>query len=126
MESFLSPSDIVSLEGDVGDAWATGLAIQEGGTEVVFAFIDAMTQERTYTAPQTVTIAWPKGNPKVLRDVSGEEATVDVYLKHPEPFDCKKGYTFGFGPVGEEQRGKILMVYPASLGIVRAIATLST
>lgn len=125
MESFIPPSGVAELKGVVLDAWATGVAIQEGGTELVFAYYHPETQERTYTAPQTVTISWPKGSPQVLQDASGEEASVDVILRAPAPFDCQRGYTFGFGPEGAEQRGEVLVVYPPRLGMVRAVATLS-
>jgi hypothetical protein len=125
MESFLSPADIASLRNDVGDAWETGRQLQEGGTVIVFAYVDPITQEREYTDPQTVTIIFPQGDTKVMQDATGEEVSVDAYLKHPEPFDCRRGYTFGYGPEGEERRGEILMVYPAKLGIVRAVAHLS-
>lgn len=125
MPSFLSPDDVASLTGEVLNAWDTSKEIQEGGTVIVFAHTDPITQNRVYSDPQTVTISFPRGAPQVLQDASGEEVTVAIRLKHPEPFDCKRGYTFGYGPEGEEQRGEILAVYPARLGMVRAAASLS-
>jgi hypothetical protein len=126
MESFLSPADISSLREDVGDAWETSRQMQEGGVTIVFAYTDPETQERQYTDPQTVTIRYPKaGLPRVVADVTGEDVTVNMIIKHPEPFDCKRGYTFGYGPEGEEKRGEILVVYDPVLGIVRADAHLS-
>jgi hypothetical protein len=126
MESFLSPADIAGLREDVGDAWETSRQMQEGGHTLVFAYVDPETQERLYTDPQTVTVRFPKtGAPRVVQDATGEEVTVNMILKHPEPFNCKRGYTFGFGPEDEEKRAEILVVYEPVLGIVRADAHLS-
>jgi hypothetical protein len=126
MESFLSPSDIAALRDDVGDAWETSRQLQDGGVTIVFAYTDPETQNRMYTAPQVVTIRYPKtGAPRVVADASGEDVTVNMIIKHPVPFNCKRGYTFGFGPEGEEKRGEILVVYDPVLGIVRADAHLS-
>ena len=125
-ESFFTPADVLDLEDLMTDAFATGIALQDGGFTVAFSRYTESTDAYVQTAPQLVEVEVEDGIPTQVTTASGSVATVNGWLSRPLPFDVEVGDTFGYGPAGDEQFARVLIVTFPELNVVRAGFSLAT
>jgi hypothetical protein len=117
--SFLSPVQVASIEVVVARAFATRLALADGGVSLVLARWSVAQNDWIALPAQQVLVTWAEAAQQQATEAA-TAVNVDGWLEKPVPFDVEIGDLFALGDVGSEMRAHVTLVLPPRLGIQRA------
>lgn len=114
--AFITPADVIDV---VRDGFETKEALN-GEVWLVLARWNDVQADWLSVAPQRVVVRYADRQERTATTAAGQTVTIDGWLTAYAPFDVERGDLFSLGMTGDEERGEIVLVRPARLGMQRA------